>query len=373
MKFEVLSSDLQSHLTTCARVLNSKNPLPALNDFLFTLRDSILTVTASDGDNTIIARIPVSEVEGEVSMLVAASNIIPPLANMPNQPLVVYVAENLEVTVTYTNGKFSFMGKMPDAYPECKEIEGETHTFTMESTAIAASIQTTLFAVSNDDLRIIMTGILFDIMPECINIVSSDSKRLVKLTNTSVKSDMSAKFVLPKKAATLLKNIIGKESFLCEITFNDKCACIALKNYQLKCRFIDGRYPNYNAVFPKNNTKIVTANRSSLLSVMKRISAFSNNTTNQVKLDISENTMLLSAQDVEFSKSGSEQFSCSYNDTPMAIGLKAEFLIECLNNLSGEEVELRLSDPARAVIISPVKDTSNEDIQVLIMPMMLTD
>lgn len=373
MKFEVLSSDLQCHLAACARVLNSKNPLPALNDFLFSLKDDSLSVTASDGDTTIIAHIPVHDVEGEVRFLVPASSILPPLANMPTQSLVIYIAENFEVTVTYSNGKFSFLGAVPDAYPERRSMEGKTNTFSMESLALAAGIQSTLFAVSTDDLRIIMNGILFDIMPECVNFVSSDSKRLVKVSNTGVKSDITARFVMPKKSAVMLKNLIGKESFLCEIVFNDNLARITLNNFELDCRFIEGRYPNYNAVIPRNNDNVLIASRSALTSVLRRISAFSNVSTNQVRFDIEENSILLSAQDVDYSRSGSEQFPCSYDDTPMAVGLRADFVIECLNTLNSEEVEIRLSDPARAVLLSPVKGNENEEVLMLLMPMMLVD
>lgn len=373
MKFEVLSSDLQCHLAACARVLNSKNPLTALNDFLFSLQGDSLSVTASDGDTTIIAHIPVHDVEGEVNFLVPASNILPPLSNMPAQPLVIYIAENFEVTVTYSNGKFSFLGSAPDAYPDRRSMDGKTSSFTMESLALVAGIQSTLFAVSTDDLRIIMNGILFDIMPECINFVSSDSKRLVKVSNTSVKSDITARFVMPKKSAAMLRNLIGKESFPCEIIFNDNMARITLNNYEFDCRFIEGRYPNYNAVIPRNNDNVLTANRSSLISVLRRISAFSNTSTNQVRFDIGENNIQLSAQDVDYCKSGSEQFPCSYDDTPMAVGLRADFVIECLNTLNSEDVEIRLSDPARAVLLSPVKGNENEEVLMLLMPMMLVD
>lgn len=373
MKFEVLSSELQSRLAACARVLNSRNSLPALNDFLFTLSEGRLTVTASDGDNTMMTEIPVSEVEGEVTMLVAASNILSPLSNMPAQNLSVHIAENYEVTVTYQNGRFTFLGTAPDAYPSRREMEDSCQQFSISSQALASGLQNTLFAVSTDDLRIIMNGVLVDIMPECVTFVSSDSKRLVKASDSSVRTGLTARFVLPKKTASLLKNIIGKEDYPCSVTFDTRCARIVLDGFEMDCRFIEGRYPNYNAVIPKNNENIMTVCRASLLSVLRRISAFSNIATNQVKLELSRNSIQLSAQDVDYCKSGSEHVTCAYEDKPMALGLRGDFIIECLNTLTSDEVELSLSDPARAVVLSPVCNGGNQQVQMLLMPMLLTD
>lgn len=374
MKFEVLSSDLTSHLNAISRVLASKNAMPILDNFLFQVSEERLTVTASDGDTTMVTSVGVTGVEGTGAFVVPAKTIMDPLKEMPQQQLTLEIDNgNYEVIVSYANGKYHFIGGNAAEYPVLKGLESTAQRFEINPQALLNGIQSTIFATAEDDLRPVMNGIYFDILPDHITFVASDSKKLVRLTNSATAPGFTGAFILPKKPANLLKNVISKDHLLCTVSFDSKSARFQLGDYELSCRLIDGRYPRYEAVIPKNNTNRLTVDRQSFLSSLRRISVFSNSATNQVKFDLNATEMTISAQDIDFSTSGTETIQCSYQGTPMSIGFRANFLVEILNTISATDVEMLLSDPARAGLVTPVQNNEGEDLLMLIMPMMLTD
>lgn len=374
MKFEVLSSDLMSHLNAISRVLVSKNAMPILDNFLFKVEDQKLTVTASDGDTTMITSMPIQNVDGTGSFVVPAKTIMEPLKEMSQQPLGIEIDNgNYEVIVSYANGKYHFIGGNAAEYPVLKELEAGAHTFDINAQALLNGIQSTIFATAEDDLRPVMNGIYFDLHADHITFVASDSKKLVRLVNSATAPGYEAAFILPKKPANLLKNVISKDMMLCSVSFDSKSARFQLGDYELSCRQIDGRYPRYEVVIPKNNTNRLTIDRQSFLSSLRRIAVFSNSATNQVKFDLDQSQITISAQDVDFSTSGTETVVCSYDGKPMSIGFRANFLIEILNTISAQDIEMLLGDPARAGLVSPVQNNEGEDLLMLIMPMMLTD
>lgn len=374
MKFEVLSSDLMSHLNAISRVLASKTTMPILDNFLFVVCEDKLSVTASDGDTTMITSVPVTNVENSGSFVVPAKTLLEPLKEMPQQQLTIEVDNgNYEVNVCYANGKYNFIGGNAAEYPVLKDLEPEAKCFELNPQALLNGIQCTLFATADDDLRPVMNGIYFDIKADRLTFVASDSKKLVRLINTTVNAGFESNFILPKKPANLLKNVISKDQLLCTVHFDSKSARFQLGDYELSCRLIEGRYPRYEVVIPKNNNNRLTLDRSLFLSSLRRISVFANSATNQVKFDIAPTTLTISAQDIDYSTSGTETITCSYDGTPMSIGFRANFLIEILNTVSSQEIEMLLSDPARAGLVTPVQNNDGEDLLMLIMPMMLTD
>lgn len=374
MKFEVLSSDLMSHLNAISRVLVSKNAMPILDNFLFQVTGEKLTVTASDGDTTMITSIAIVNVEGEGAFAVPAKTIMDPLKEMPQQQLTLEVDnENYEIIVSYANGKYNFIGSNAAEYPVRKELDATSKTFEINPQALLSGIQSTIFATADDDLRPVMNGIYFDIKADRIVFVASDSKKLVRLINSTVQPGFESTFILPKKPANLLKNTISKDQLMCTVSFDSKSARFQLGDYELSCRLIDGRYPRYEVVIPKNNTNRLTIDRQSFLSSLRRISVFSNSATNQVKFVLEPAQITMSAQDVDFSTAGTETLQCSYEGVPMSIGFRANFLIEILNTIPSQDVEMLLSDPARAGLVTPVQSNEGEDLLMLIMPMMLTD
>ena len=375
MKFQVLSSDLLSHLSSISRVLASKSAMPILENFLFNVESDKLTITASDGDTTIVTSVNLDSVEGSGAIIISPKNLLEPLKEMPQQEIQFEFDEgNLEIFVTYESGKFNFIA--PDTaanYPQQKALDADAQTLVIPAQALATGIQSTFFATADDDLRPVMNGIFFDIRDDQFIFVASDSKKLVRLINTAVKPGFTSNFILPKKPASLLKNVIAKDVEDATVTFDSKSAHISVGDYTVSCRLIDGRFPRYESVIPKNNVNKVTIERQSLINVLRRVAVFANAATNQVKFDLTENMLTISAQDIDYSVSATERVSCSYAGVPMAIGFRASYLIEILNTIASAEVEILLSDHARAALIVPVESNENEDLLMLIMPMMLTD
>ena len=374
MKFQVLSSDLMSHLSAISRVLSNKNSMPILENFLFEITDNSLKVTASDGDTTMITNIAITEVDGNGRFAVPSKTLLDPLKEMPQQNLTFDIdPANLEVFVYYANGKYNFIASNADEYPVLKNLDAEAHSFSVPAQALLNGITSTIFAVADDDLRPVMNGIYIDVKPDNCTFVSSDSKKLVRLINNSIKAGFEASFILPKKPATLLKGIISKEMETAEISFDSKSARIQLADYQVSCRLIEGKFPRYESVIPKNNTNKMTVDRQECINTLRRISVFASQATNQVKFEIDKDQLTVSAQDVDFSISGIEKISCSYDATPIQIGFRANFLIEILNTMPSSDVEFQLADSFRACLIVPSENNEDEDLLMLIMPMQLAD
>lgn len=374
MKFQVLSSDLMSHLSAISRVLTGKNAMPILDNFLFEMNPDSLKVTASDGDTTMITNIAISGVEGTGRFVVPTKTLLDPLKEMPQQMLSFDIDPgNLEIFVNYANGNYNFIASKAEEYPTLKEMESEAFQFTLPAQALLNGLSSTLFAVAEDELRPVMNGIYFDVKPESITFVASDSKKLVRLTNNNVKAGFEASFILPKKPANLLRSIISKDTSEATVAFDNKSARIQLPDYQISCRLIEGKFPRYEAVIPKNNTNKMIIGRQDCITTLRRISVFASQATNQVKFDLDKNQLTVSAQDVDFSISGTEKITCSYESTPLQIGFRANFLIEILNTIPSDEVEFQLADSFRACLIVPVQNNENEDLLMLIMPMQLAD
>ena len=374
MKFIVSSTALLSHLQAISRVINSKNSMAILDNFLFRLEGNTLTMTASDQETTMTTEIEVLEAEGQGLFAVSAKILLEPLKELPDQPLTFEINdENLEIFLYFQNGKYNFIGVNGDEYPQKSPLSADAKTLQMPAQVLLNGINRTLFATGDDELRPIMNGIYIDIHPEDIIFVASDSHKLVRCKNDSIQSGLTSSFILPKKPATLLKNILPKESGDVSITFDDKNAVFALSNFVLNSRLIEGRYPNYASVIPQNNPNRIIVDRAVFVNVLRRVSVFSDQASNLVKLQLRDNQIKVSAQDIDFSTSAEENVSCNYTGDPMGIGFKSTFLIEILSNISSQEVTIELSDPSRAGLILPVENQPNEDLLMLLMPMMLTD
>lgn len=374
MKFEVLSSDILSHLQTISRVLSSKNTMPILDNFLFKVETERLTLTASDGDTTIVTSVPIAATEGTGTFVVPAKTLLDPLKELPQQNLTFQINDdNLEIFIFFQNGKYNFIAQSANEYPKKKSLADDARSITLSSAALLNGITRTFFATAEDDLRPVMNGIYFDIMEDRIVFVSSDSKKLVKLSNTTVHPGFTAAFILPKKPANIIKNTVGKDMGDAVIAFDDKSACITFGDYEISCRLIEGRYPKYESVIPKNNTNKLVIDRQMFANILRRVSVFSNPATGLVKLDLESNSMMVFAQDIDYSTSAEEKIECNYTGVPMQIGFRASFLIDILNYITSDEVEIQLADPARAGLIVPVENVEGEDLMMLLMPMMLAD
>ncbi len=374
MKFTISSSVLLSHLQAISRVINSKNTMPILDNFLFELKANKLKLTTSDGDTTMETQVDLIDSEGKGVFAVPAKTLLDPLKELPDQPLSFEINEsNLEVIIYFQNGKYNFVCVNGEEYPAKKPLAETADTLSIDSQSLLSGINRTIFATGDDELRPVMNGIYFDIFPEEIVFVSTDSHKLVRTKNSSVRAGVKAAFVLPKKPANLLKNILPKESGAVSISFDDKNAQFTLGAYQITCRLIEGRFPNYASVIPTNQPNKVIIDRVSFMNVVRRVAVFSSPASALVKLQLSENNIVVSAQDIDFSTAAVENISCSYQGTPMSIGFKANFLTDILNNISSQDIIIELADPARPGLILPVENAENEDVLMLLMPMMLSD
>ena len=374
MKFVVSSALLSSHLQTISRVINSKNTLPILDCFLLELKDNKLTITAADNEIRMETFVEVVDHEGEGSLAINAKNLLDPLRELPDQPLTFDINdETLEVYIYYHNGKYNFIGLKGEDYPQPKELKEDALSLNMDSQILLSGINRTIFATADDELRPVMNGIYFDISTENLIFVASDGHKLVRVASTDVKGDRSASFILPKKPANLLRSVLPREDGEVSLIFDDNHAVIKLSKYSMLCRFVEGRYPNYNSVIPVDNPNKVTLDRLNFLNAVKRVSVFSNPSSNLVKMQLSEDKILITAQDIDYLTAAEETITCQYAGTAMSIGFKADFLADILNNIPSTEVIIELSDPSRAGIIVPVENEVNEEMLTLIMPMMLND
>ena len=373
MKFIVSSTGLFSRLQAISRVINSKNSLPILDCFLLELTDGTLSITASDSETTLSTSIETNEYDTDGRFAVNSKTILDALKEIPEQPLTFEVSESMEIVVKYQNGKYSLMGQNADEYPQSANLGSNAVHVSLGVEVLMNGINRSLFATADDELRPVMNGIYFDITTEDITFVASDGHKLVRNKTYKARGNEKAAFILPKKPATLLKNLLPKETGDVQIDFDDRNAMFTLENYSMTCRLIEGRYPNYNSVIPQNNPHRATIDRAAFVSALKRVSVFSSAASSLIKLRLDMNTIQISGQDIDFSTSAEETLMCQYEGNQMSIGFKSTFLIDILNNISSQEVVMELADPSRAGVIVPVEQNEEEDLLMLLMPMMLND
>jgi DNA polymerase-3 subunit beta len=376
MKFVISSTELLSRLQTVSRVISSKSTIPALLNFLFEVQGETLTITASDLETTMRAQLQLNNVEGEGKIAVEAKRLTDILKEFPEQPLILEAnLDSLAVDIISDNGKFSIMGQSGDEYPTLQGLdEANTTTMTMPGSALLKGITKTLFATADDDLRPVMNGISIIVNDSSITFAASDAHKLVRFRNTSVNSPKEASFILPKKPADTLKNILPKEANDITMKFDDKNAHFRLSNYEMICRLVEGQYPNYEAIIPNNNPNRLTLNRLDFLNTLKRVSVFASQASNLVKLELKSDHVIVSAQDIDFSISAYEKVSAQYDGEEMNIGFKSAFLIQILSAITSENVVVEMSDPSRSGIILPLEqDSDTENELMLLMPMMIND
>ncbi len=374
MNFTVSSSLLSSRLQTISRVINSKNTIPVLDCILFELEGNKLTLTASDPDNTLNTSIEVVDCSEDFSFAISAKILIDSLKEISEQPIRFEVKkETLETTIFYQNGKYSLVGQNADEYPGAAVLGESAVAISVPTKVLSSGISCSLFATADDEVRPVMCGVYFDFTPESITLVASDGHKLVRCRDYSVTGAEKSAFILPKKPATLLKNLLGKEEQEdVAVEFDGRFAIFDMGDYKLVSRLFDGRYPNYNSVIPQNNPHKLTVDRAALISTLRRVAIFSSQVS-LIKLHLEENKVVISAQDTDFSTSAEESIACSYEGASMNIGFRASFLIDILNNTPGQDVVIELADPSRAGVIVPAEQVDKQELLMLLMPMMLTE
>ena len=370
MKFIVSSSDLLRNLQILGSILNTNNTLPILDNFLFDIDNNDLIITSSDLETSLSSKISI-ESSIKIKVAVPAKLLIDILKSLPDQPLPFSMDNNI-LEINSNNGKYALSFMNGDEFPKSIIVE-DASEISFNSKTLLNIINSTIFASGNDDLRPVMSGVFFQIDSEKSCFVATDAHKLVKYIRNDIKSNQAIEFIVPNKPLNILKSILPEKKSDVKVLYNRTNAIFIFSNFTLICRLIDGKFPNYEAVIPKENPNVLEIDRIQLLNSTKRSSIFSSKTTNQVKFEIKGNLLQISAEDLDFNNKAEETLECNYNGEDIAIGFNSRFIIEMLNNLSSDSIKIELSSPNRAGLISPVdQNDDNEDITMLVMPIMLS-
>lgn len=371
MKFNVPSKTLYNAVSSVSKVINSKNALTILDNFLVELNDNILTVTGSDLENSLTARIEVSDADGNGRFCIGARRLVELLREMPDQGISFSINDTtLEIEIEYSSGNYTLVAITGDEYPEFKAEadDKEPISFTCVPQDLIKGIDNTIFAVGNDDLRPMMMGIFFDIKPDSITFVATDTRKLVRYICRNIAPGVEHTCLLPVKPATIIKNIFAKDDRL-NVTMNSKNATFESGSYTFKCGFLNGKFPDYNRVIPKNNPYTLTIDRLSLLTAVRRVGVFVDPAFGLEKFRVTPEKILLKSNDQGNCTSAREQVPCSFTGQELTIGFSAPYLIEILNTIPTEDILVELSDPSHPGLFRPSEDTDGTELLMLLMPM----
>ena len=374
MRFTVSSTALSNKLVALSRVINSKNALPILGDFVFDINGQTLRLTASDSENTMQTTVELAESDGDGRFAIGNHDLLEAVKGFSEQPITFDVDQQQNLAkISYQNGLFSLPIESADDYPVAQTVGDGASTIVIGNQLLNENINRSIFATAQDELRPVMNGIYFDLTPDCLAVVASDGHKLVRNKVYTIKSDQPASFILPKKPASLLKNLLGKDGGDVVIRFDERNAEINYGEGVIQCRLIEGRYPNYNSVIPQNNPNELRADRLGLLAALRRVQPFANGSSNLIRFHVEGSTLQLDAEDYDFSKTATERMTCDYNGQPMSIGFKGSSFIEILNTFDCAEVIIQLADPSRAGLVLPSEQPENQDVLMLMMPMLIND
>ena len=374
MRFTVSSTALSSKLNALSRVINSKNSLPILADFVFDIQGTTLHLTASDSENVMKTQVELNECDSDGRFAIGNHDLLEAVKGFSEQPITFDVDQQSNIAkISYQNGLFSLPVESADEFPQTQSISDSATEIVISNALLAENINRSLFATAQDELRPVMNGIYFDLTSECLAVVASDGHKLVRNKILTIQNEQPAAFILPKKPASLLKNLLGKDGGDVIIRFDERNAHINYGDGEITCRLIEGRYPNYNSVIPQNNPNQLTVDRLALLAALRRVQPFSNDSSNLIRFHVEGGTLQLDAEDYDFSKTATERMSCEYNGQPMSIGFKGSSFIEILSNFDCQEVIIQLADPSRAGLVLPSEQPENQDVLMLMMPMLLND
>src|SRR5215210_5322918 len=371
MKFIVSSSQLLKQLQHIAGVINANTVLPILEDFLFEVEKNRLTVVATDLETVMRVQLDI-EAKDNGRVCIPAKILIDSLKNISDQPLTFNIDKNFAIEITTDNGKYKVMGENPDNFPK-EPVADDTTSFTMTADALITAINKTIFATSNDDLRPAMTCVFFELTKDAVQFVATDAHRLVRYKRTEVNCPKQDSFIVPRKPLNLLKAALPSNNDEITISYNSNHLFVKHGTTQMSCRLIDARFPDYKVVIPTDNPYKMVVPKTEFQGALRRVSVFSNKSTNQVALNISGSELQLAAQDVDFSFEGNERMACQYDGEDLQIAFNAKFLIEMLTAADTEEVMIELSTPTKAGIIKPTESEDNEDLLMLVMPLMLNN
>lgn len=375
MKFTLSSTVLANNLTALSRVINSKNSLPILNDFVFEVKGNRLSLTASDGENTMHTACDLVDSTSDCLFAIGNHDLLEAVRSLSEQPVTIDLNKDDRLaTIIYQNGQFSLPVDDANEFPaDQRPADDKSTTINIPSNLLLENINRSLFATAQDELRPVMNGIYFDLTAESLNLVASDGHKLVRNRVFAVHSETPAAFILPKKPATLLKNLLAKNDTNVSVTFDGRNAEIDYEDGVLVCRLIEGRYPNYNSVIPRDNPNSAVIDRVALLAALRRLQPFASETSNLIKFSLENNELKLTAEDFDFSKTATEKITVDYTGRKLDIGFKGSAFIEVLSNFESNEINLLLGDASRAGLVTPSEQPEGQEVVMLLMPMLIGD
>ncbi|HRS53916.1 MAG TPA: DNA polymerase III subunit beta [Bacteroidales bacterium] len=372
MDFIISSTTLLKGLQSISGVLTTNNSVPILNNFLFTIEDNNLTVTASDLETTISVKLTLLKSEKEGSFTIPAKILLDTLKTFSDIPLHFIVDEQQIIEITAGEGVFKLAGSKGEEFPKMPQLENTSST-EIASDVLVTAINKTIFATGEDEFRPAMAGVFCQLSDEGITFVATDAHKLVKYHHKGSKSDITESFIIPKKPLNQLKSILANCETPVKIEFNQTNAAFSFNNVNLVCRLIEGKYPNYEAVIPVQNSKILIVDRLQFLNSLKRVSIFANQSTNQVRFKITGRELTLTAEDIDLANAAKERLTCNFEGEDIEIGFNSKFVIEMLNNIDTEQIRFEMSAPNRAGLILPINnEESPEELLMLVMPIMLS-
>ena len=377
MRIKLSSDTLNNRLSALSKTLGAgnKNSSNILNCFLFQASENSLRITASDSENTMTTTMPVIESDSNEMFAINAQLIMNAVRDLADQPIEIVVDNDTRaVQMVYANGTCDFIADDPYAYPQSQVLDENNLTVvTMPSKVLAENLERTIFATGDDQLRLVMNGVYFDLTPDFAVVVASDGHKLVRNQIHTIKTENPVSFILPKKPSLLLKNSLNKDETEVTIQFDGKNAVFTFDAGVLNCRLIEGRYPNYNSVIPKDNPYLVAVDKKLLLGALKRVLPFASDSSQLVRLDVEENRITIKSEDLEFATKAIENVPCGYVGNKVSIGFKGSALQAVLSNLNFDEVTLCIGDPSRPCLVLPTEQPENQDVLMLLMPMLLND
>lgn len=373
MKFVVSSSALYSRLAAASKVMTAKNSMPILDCFLFDIKNGKVNITASDGEKYFITNVPLVDADNNAQFCITAKTIMDSMKELAEQPLTFdYNPESHELQGLHQTGVFSVMTFDATTYPAQQPLSEQSTRLEMPADVLLTGINRCLFATANDEIRVVMTGIYLDVHNEDITFAGTDGRKLVRYINREVKPGLETSMILPKKVAAIMKNVMQKGTQV-TLSFDNEKGQIKAEDFELSFRLVEGRYPNYNGVIPTNNPYVATVDRQSLISALKRISVFCNQSSGLMKLHLENNQMRLTGEDNDYATRAEENLMCDYQNDPISIGFSCIFMIEIANIMEGDALTIQLADPSRPGVVVPAEQPENEETLMLLMPMMLND
>ncbi len=379
MKFIINGATLAHSLNSIMGLITKNNTIPIVENFLFELKGNNLSITATDLETLANIKIELQQAEemGKNAVCIPAKDFSNLVSQLTAVPLTIFVNEDYSIDISTNEGKYSFKGIEPEDYPQMAQID-DANVFTIKSSTLVKAIGKTIFATSNDEFRPQMAGVFLEFSNKGLTFVGTDSHKLVRFRNSSFADQEERGFILPKKALNILQRILGSINEDIDVKVENNVSNVAFYfgNYNISCRLIEGKYPQYEQAIPTDNPNKLIINTSALLNAIKRVQIFANPTTNQIRFSISEKQLVITAEDSNFGTKGKEELSCSYEGEAMDIGLNAKYILEILNNIETEDAYFELSRPDRPCVITPyaeAEETENTDesLLMLVMPVIL--